>query len=67
MNQKIIAFIVTIVCAVLIELPDAVPLLDEAFLMFVIVKVWSWAGVDLLKFFSDKTSRKDDAEIVEIN
>ncbi len=67
MKRKIIALLATLACTALIEAPDFIPLLDEAFLMFVIVKTWSWAGVDLLGFFGQKNRPKSDSQIIEID
>jgi len=67
MKRKILALLATFLCTVLIEAPDIIPLVDEALLMFIIVRVWSWAGVDLLSFFGNKSASKPDSEIIEID
>lgn len=67
LKRKITAVLGTIVCAFLVEMPDPFPLIDEALLMFVIVKLWGWAGVDLLSFFSKNTESKSGSRIIEID
>ena len=68
MRRRVVAGGLTMVGAVFVEMPDWIPLLDEAVIMFLLLRVWQWAGVDLTTFLKGNreaekkpTSRKTTA------
>ena len=47
-RRKVVAGGLTVLGAIFVEMPDWIPLIDEAVIMFLLLRVWQWAGVDLI-------------------
>lgn len=70
-KRRMIAGVATLIGAIFVELPDWIPLLDEALVLFLIHRIWQWAGVDLSTFLRGVRKgigqRKQGSKIIEVD
>ena len=70
-RRRLVASVLTFFGAIVVETEDWIPLLDEALILFLLVRTWQWAGVDLSAFlhgrFPSSEKPKRRSRIIEID
>ncbi len=67
MFKKLIGLIGVVICALILEIPDPVPFLDEGVVAVILVRCLGMLGLDLSRFFSSKNPTNSGRNEIEID